>query len=586
MHGNGPFVGREAELQILRGALDDAAAGYGSVVTIAGEAGIGKSRLVEEFARQARAANAPVLRGHCYEDDWAPPYSPFVEAIEAYVREHVEEIGSAERIEISRIVPGMAAAVPGEEPPRRSEERKYRLYQAVTRMLQDAAASTPLCLVLEDLHDADAGTLELLTHLGRNLQSTRLLFVVTYRSNEVSPAHELSKTLAELDRRLPTRSMVVAGLSLQEATELVAAEASATVPGAIAQEVWNRTGGHPLFLRELARDLATAGVGTPGPLRGLPASLQQLIGVRLAKLSNECRQLLELTSVFGHEASLGTLRAASSVENGTLNDALAEAVAAGLLDERESTGGATYSFHHMLFREVLYLGLPAAHRDELHVQVGRALEEAFENVPGHAAELAEHLAHSFDRGDVRRAAGYAELAAKRAASVFAWADAVAWYERGLHLLDRSDPGDGERRCNLLLALARMLFNSGELPRLEDEVAEEAFHLAVDLGDSVRAADATMLAIRSMVQRSLYTALLGTARGPLRNPRRGGPSAGPLLCRREPGAMGRPPSHPRRRPPRQRSQPLPLRRSTRDERLTGTGHSRAVHREGDTSPSRR
>ena len=95
MHGNGPFVGREAELQILRGALDDAAAGYGSVVTIAGEAGIGKSRLVEEFARQARAANALVLRGHCYEDDWAPPYSPFVEAIEAYVREHVEEIGSA-----------------------------------------------------------------------------------------------------------------------------------------------------------------------------------------------------------------------------------------------------------------------------------------------------------------------------------------------------------------------------------------------------------------------------------------------------------------------------------------------------------
>lgn len=504
MHGNRPFVGREAELLTLRAALDGAAAGYGSVVAIAGEAGIGKSRLVEEFARRAQGTDALVLRGRCYEDDWAPPYSPFVEAIEAYVREHAGEIAAAERIEVSRIVPGMDAAVSGEEPSRRSEERKYRLYQAVTRMLQDAAASTPVCLVLEDLHDADSGTLELLTHLGRNLQSTRLLLAVTYRNNEVTPDHLLSQTLAEIDRRSPTRRMVMSGLSLEEATELVAVESEVSVSAAVANEAWVRTDGHPLFLRELARDLA--GAGAPALPRQLPASLQELIGVRLANLSLHCRQLLQLASVIGHEAPLGTLGQVSPLENGALGDALSEAVTAGVLDERPSTGGAIYVFQHGVFREALYMGLPASERDELHVHVGHALEAALGGNPGHAAELAEHLAHSMDRDDMLKAAGYAELAAKHAASVFSWANAAAWYERALELLDRSNPGDRERRCDLLLALGKMLFNNGELPRLEDDVAEEAFHLAVAIDDSERAATVAMLAIRSMVQRELYPAL--------------------------------------------------------------------------------
>ena len=199
-------MGREKELATLKGAFDAACAGQGGLVMVVGEPGIGKTAICEQLGAYVAAAGGRTLAGHCYEEgSLALPYLPFVEALRSYVLDRDaaalrQELGAGAP-DVARIVPDLRDRLQVEpSSPTTPEEDRFRLFQAVVAFLRSAAAEVPLCLVLEDLHDADKGTLELLTHLGRDLAAAHLLVLGTYRDVEVDRAHPLSGALAELRR--------------------------------------------------------------------------------------------------------------------------------------------------------------------------------------------------------------------------------------------------------------------------------------------------------------------------------------------------------------------------------------------------
>ena len=261
---NRGFVGRRREMPELTAALDDAVSGDGRLVMLAGEPGIGKTRITQELASYAEQQGARVLWGWCYEEG-PLPYLPFVEALRAYFLSREpedlrQELGSGAS-DVARIVSEVEDLLEVElRAPGDPEEDRYRLLQAVSDFLKNAAQPQPLMLVLEDLQDADRGTLDLLTHVARNLAGARLLIVGTYRDVEVDRAHPLSGALANLRRISSFSRVLLLGLTLDEVQRMVEASAGQEIPSGLAEALERQTEGNPLFVQEVLRYLVEEGL--------------------------------------------------------------------------------------------------------------------------------------------------------------------------------------------------------------------------------------------------------------------------------------------------------------------------------------
>ncbi|HEY3078494.1 MAG TPA: AAA family ATPase [Chloroflexota bacterium] len=514
-----PFVGREPELHRLQAAFEAAAAGRGTLAMVAGEPGIGKTALCGQFAMAATARGGRVLVGHCYEaGSLSLPYLPFVEVLRTYLLARApdalaQELG-ADAAEIARLVPAVrgrvavATGTRGATPT--AEEARYRLLQAVISLLRNAAAEQPLVLVLEDLHDADKDTLDLLVHLARHLEGARLLVVGTYRDVEVDRAHPLVGALAELRRATSVDRLHLRGLAPAEVQRLVEEIAGRAIPPGLAGVVHRQTEGNALFVQEVTRYLVEGGLADRDdrawsawaegePAMGVPEGLRDVIGKRLARLNPLSSGVLAVAAVIGREFRLDVLQQVADVVDDDLVAALEEGVRAAVVEERSAIGPVmTYGFTHALFRQTLYEDLIAPRRGRLHRQVGRALEAVYAaRRPEHAGELAEHFARSADPSDLASAVAYGELAAQRAMAVCAYGEAVRLLEQALRVQNAADAADRARRCDLLLGLADALDAAGEPRRAVDVVAPEALVLAEALGDSDRASRACHAALRGL-----------------------------------------------------------------------------------------
>ena len=250
----------------LETALDDALSGQGRLVMLAGEPGIGKTRTAQELAAYAKEHGAQVLWGWCYEEgSLSLPYLPFVEALRDYVlsceiADIRQELGTGAS-DVARIVPEVRDRLQVEfRQPGDPEEDRYRLLQAVSEFLRNAASAQPLLLVLEDLHDADRGTLDLLTHLARNLAGFRLMVLGTYRDVEVDRTHPLSGTLVNLSRISSFSRVLIQGLAVDEVQRMVEAAAGQEVQSGLTVAVERQTEGNPLFVQEVLRYLVEEGL--------------------------------------------------------------------------------------------------------------------------------------------------------------------------------------------------------------------------------------------------------------------------------------------------------------------------------------
>ena len=509
------FVGRESELRQLQSAFDGAVSGRGSLMMVMGEPGIGKTALCEQLSTYVALRGGRTLTGHCYEEgSLSLPYLAFVEALRSYVlacevKDLQKELGTG-AADVARIVSEVRERLKIKlRPPKDPEEERYRLLQGVTAFLTNAAGVQPLLIVLEDLHDADKGTLEMLTHILRHLGRARLLIVGTYRDVEVDRSHPLSAALAELRRMSSYERVLLRGLNADEVKRMLESIARQEVPWGLAEAVHRQTEGNPLFVQEVVRYLAEEGLirreegcwrsSRETPLEMvIPEGLRDVIGKRLSLLSAECNQLISVASVIGREFGLDTLRAVANINEDVFVNALQEAVQMSVLEEHSQPGAIRYRFTHAFFRQTMYEELIAPKRLKLHQQVARALETLYaKRIDEHAAELAEHFSQSTDPADLAKAVSYGEMAAQRAVSVYAYGEAVRLLEQALNVQKVLDPKDKGKICDLLLALGDTLTTAGEPKRAFTSELQDAFSLAEASGDKIRAARACSLAMPAL-----------------------------------------------------------------------------------------
>src|SRR4051794_11981562 len=431
------FVGRDRELALLAARLDDAVAGRGSLVLIAGEAGIGKSRLCGELATRAGSRGARVLTGRCWEAGGAPPFWPWIDALRPYVP-------------FAELAP---PAEPGEDP----EAARFRLFDAVASHLRDAAADRPVVLILDDVQAADAPSLLLLRFLAQTLGDARLLVVAAYREGEVGAEHPLA--VDELLRSRQAERLALRGLAAADVERFLTLAAGHDVGGRVAREIHAGTDGNALFVTEIAR-LLLAEDRLEAWSGRLPEGVRDVIARRLGLLPGECRKLLVTASILGREFRLNALERVAGVSREEVLVAIDAAVVARVVEEAPARGALRFS--HALVRDALYDELTPAGRARGHARAGAALEELYAADPEpHLAELAFHFCVSADAGTAARAVGYAERAAARAAEQLAYEESVRLYELALDVLEREAPGEAERQCRLLLRMADAQTRAGE-----------------------------------------------------------------------------------------------------------------------------
>jgi predicted ATPase len=259
------FVGRHRELRVLKSALEDAAAGRGRVVMLAGEPGIGKTRMVEELAAYATSTGSQVLWGRCYEDSGAPPYWPWIEVTRARIREVKagqlrQDMGSG-AVNVAEIVPEVRAKLPSlaNLPDLSPEQARFQLFDAMTSFLANTSQSQPLVLAFEDLHWADTFSLRILEFLGSRIADSRLMVVGAYRDGEVSPEHPLSQTLGTLSSEPSFRLETLRRFNAEEAGSLIEATGGLQPTEGLIQRIQAHTEGNPMFVREVVRLLDERG---------------------------------------------------------------------------------------------------------------------------------------------------------------------------------------------------------------------------------------------------------------------------------------------------------------------------------------
>lgn len=511
------FVGREAELRQLESSFDTAMSGQGSLTMVVGEPGIGKTALCEQLATYVTLRGGKALVGHCYEEgSLSLPYLAFVEALRSYVltrdaNDLKKELGTG-ATDVARIVSEIREKV--RVTPRAAgdpEEDRYRLLQSVTDFLGNAANIQPMLIIIEDMHDADRGTLEMLSYIARFLAGKRLMIIGTYRDIEVDRSHPLSAALAEF-RRLPSFGRVLLrGLNADEVRRMLNSITGQEVPWGLAEAVHRQTEGNPLFVQEVIRYLVEEGLitrdkgqwktakDTPVEMQ-IPEGLRDVIGKRISSLSKECNRILSIASVIGREFRLDILKKVAAIPDEELFNALEEAKKAAVIEERSAVGAAiTYRFAHAFFRQTLYEEIIAPRRIRLHQQVGRAIEEVYATrLEDHAAELAEHFSQSSESADLVKAVSYGEMAARRAVSVYAYAEAVRLVDQATRVQEILDSNDKEKRCDLLLFLCEVLSYAAEYRRVIDTEATQALKLAEEMGDSRRAAAACRFAMVALI----------------------------------------------------------------------------------------
>jgi class 3 adenylate cyclase/tetratricopeptide (TPR) repeat protein len=497
------FVGRHEESERLGRLWKEATAGERRVALLAGEPGIGKTRLAIELAGHVRESGGVVLAGRC-DEDLGVPYQPFVEALRHYVSCATERRIGRYAGDLTRLLPELPDLVGDLPEPLRSdpETERYRLFDALVGWLSDVSVEAPVLLVLDDLHWAAKPTLLLLRHVLRSPEPLRLLVVGTYRDSEVGRGHPLSDLLAELRRDGGVERLALSGLDAAGVTAFIEAAAGHSLDDEEAQElphvVWRETEGHPFFVAEVLRHLSESRAielqdgrwvlrADVGELR-IPEGVRDVVGRRLSLLAESTNRLLAVAAVIGLEFDAAVVEQAGGAGEDEVLAALEEATQARLLVE---VAGTRYRFAHALVRATLYDELTGARRIALHRRVAQAIESIHGRaLDDHLPALAHHWAQAAaPAADTARAIDYATRAGDRAMAQLAPDEAKAYYGQALELLEVAERDDAQR-IRLLIGLGDAQRQVGDPTYRETLLA--ASRLAAERGDGAELARAALL----------------------------------------------------------------------------------------------
>ena len=416
--GRGVIVGREADLAALRDALKRTRNAEPSAVLVGGEAGVGKTRLVEEFCRSVDGT-AQVLTGHCLElGEEGLPYAPFAAALRELVRRDGPAVLEGREHEFARLLPELGPAGDG-------DARRGQLFELVAQLFDRVAAGRPLVLVVEDLHWADRSTRDLIGFLLRSARLPNLLLIATYRTDELHRGHPLRPFLAELDRVRGVQRLELDRLDRAGTAEMLAQLLGAEPEPRLVETITERTQGNPFFIEQFA-------AASDPECADIPDSLRDLLLTRVDALPEAAQRALRVAAVGGTRFGHDLLTRVAGSDEGELESALRVAVAAQLIIV-DPDGG--YEFRHALVREAVHDDLLPGEHARLHARYAEAIGADPHLVPmGRApAEIAHHwhAAHENPKALVS-----AKLAADAAGRRYAYAEQARLLERVLELWEQ------------------------------------------------------------------------------------------------------------------------------------------------------
>ena len=500
VRGESRFVGRQREMDILKASLEDVLSGNGRILMLAGEPGIGKTSLVQEFALNAEREGIRALWGRCHEGRGAPPYWPWIDLIRPYIEnwdsdELRTELGHG-AYAIANIFPEIREKLPYLKPARAPEDpsqARFQSFDAFASFLKNCAKSKPMLLVLDDLQWADTTSLLLMEFLAKELTGALIFIVGIYRITEVDRVHPLSETLGRLSGQSSYGQISLEGLSSDEVKLFVELSTGQKYLQNQIDKVFDRTLGNPFFTKVVVDELVHDGTidDLDNQLMAVPERIRDAIWSRLRRLSPECIELVTLASVFGREFLLGHLYQVSDVPSQVK---LVELIEEALLAQIIETNGADsdmYQFTHDLIHHTVYDELSPARKAGLHARIAEALVEIHgSEAEVHAPILARHFARAKAVIGTENLARYLAMTGGQALASFAFVEALSHFEAALEAKEEHSISANETQV-ANSELAAILFGLGKAQvatyaRARAQEAVDTFRRAFDafleLGD--------------------------------------------------------------------------------------------------------
>jgi len=510
-----PLVGREGELAFLQRSWGDAMAGQGQLVWVLGEAGIGKTRLVEEFATRVRWQGARVLWGYCYLFERLLPYQPIAESLRAILPgltpDERQALPPWATAQAASLVPEITDHTPdvSEPPSEAPDQQQTRLFAGVAQVFAQLSSHGPLLIVLEGLHWASESTLQMLHYLVRHLVSHPILLVGTLRPEAIGRRHPLQALQQQLGHADLARPLTLPPLSPQTLEALlieISGAGNAVKP--LAMRLARETEGNPFFLNEIVKALFERGMIRleQGVWQGdflalserdlpLPASLTAAIEARVRDLEDKAQEALRLASGLGREFDLDVLGEAWGQGTEATLEALEVLLRHRVIEETTSPTARDYTFSHHKIQEVIYAGMPNRHRAYAHARAGLAMEHVYgPQAEEWAAELAFHFEQGrrHDHALTEKAIAYWIHAGDRSRVMYAHGDAVDHYQRALALLN--ERGDHEQAARTLMKLGLTYHTAFDFRRAR-EAYDEGFVLRQRSGQAGRPSRAPRRTLR-------------------------------------------------------------------------------------------
>ncbi len=435
------IVGRTREIERLNQALHAARNGTGQCVFLAGEAGIGKSRLLAELRKRAKGEHFTVLQGNSFEQDARFPYAPWLDALRAFFAsrnpDDLRDLVVVFAPELVKLLPELTRILPDAQPSAAldPEAEKHRLFETLAQFLTRLATDTPLLIILEDMHWSDETSLDLLHFIARRGAQTPMALMVSYRREEISP--HLARMLAQFDRERLAEEIVLPPLARPDVESMVGAIFSIERPikAKFLNLIMPLTEGNPFFIEEVLKSLVEQGDifladgrwerKSTHELR-VPRTVQDAVQRHTEQLSAAARQVLTLAAVAGQRFDFALLQELSKIQEIDLLRSIRELIAAQLVGEESAD---EFAFRHALTREAVYATLLVREHRALHQKIGETMERIHANaLDAHPAELAYHF---YQAGVWEKALQYSERAGEQARALYALPEAVNHLSRAL-----------------------------------------------------------------------------------------------------------------------------------------------------------
>ena len=439
------LIGRARQFDLIIQSLEESRGHQGTVIQISGEAGIGKSRLVNETKKYATNHGLMILQGNCFEPDHALPYAPFLDLLRTFIltlspNQISREFGKSTAVMV-RLIPELASSLPDilYSPTSDPESEKQRLFQALMqffiRRLGRIDDQSGLLLIIEDLHWSDETSLEFLEYLIRRIESLPIMLLLTYRSDVTYPS--LDKFLGVLNHKRLALEISLQALTARELDALLRAifELDHPVRAEFLETIYALTEGNPFFTEEILKSLIAAGgffytngIWDNKPIRELdiPRSIQDAVDRRTQQLSQEARRLLTLAAVAGRRFDFGLLKAVTKINEQDLLENIKELVAAQLVVEESAD---QFAFRHALTREATYTRLLLRERKNYHAVIAETIETIYmDRLDAYIADLSYHF---YEAGVWSKAIEYSRQASERAQALYAPREALVYFMRAI-----------------------------------------------------------------------------------------------------------------------------------------------------------